>query len=741
MDKLKSQITELERYSRLLKRAEESAGIGHWHLDVLANTLFWSDEIYRIHGMPNDGQSINVEKAIEAYHPDDRTRVSDAVSQAIEKGKDFNFELRLVRPDGEIRYVRSTGECDFDDNNNVVGVFGIFSDITDFKQRELEFEQTNKKLANIISLIPDAVFVKDENSVIIEANDKFLNLYPENQRDSIIGTTAVEDHDPEEAKLFLEQDRLAIEKGFTQTVEDIHFPNGERRVLETKKVGFSDDEGNRFLLGIGRDVTEILMNEKIYKSILNTSGNGFITIDNNSNVLTFNSGAEKMFGYDEDEVVGQNLKMLMPSSTARHHDDYISRYEQTGDKKIIGSGCEVVGKRKNGTPVPLFLSVDELYVGDQRFYAGILQDLTEKKKIEKALADSEYTREAFADSSSDGYWDWLVKDDYQYMSPRFWTMMGYDPETKKHHPSEWQECIFPEDLETVWNNYNIHAESKGTIPFVQEVRYKKADGSTLWVICKGQIVEWDHTGQPVRMIGTHTDITALKQTQEELIESNMELERFAYIASHDLQEPLRMVASFTNLLATQYNDQLDDKARSYIKYATDAAERMRELVNDLLDYSRLGHHDMEYKEIHALDKVNLVCQYIDGLIKERDVQITHDSLPCIYFNPLQFTQLMQNLITNGIKYNQNTPKIHIGCIERDDVYEFSVSDNGIGISTDYYDKIFDIFERLHGAREYEGTGIGLAICKKIVENAGGEIWVTSTKGKGTTFFFTVPKKK
>jgi len=730
---------ELEFHSRLLRRAEEMAGIGHWRLDVEKNHLYWSDEIFRIHGIDKADGVPHIENAVNAYHPDDRDRVSGLLAKAIEKGTDFSFELRLVRPNGDIRHVKSFGECEVNEYGKTKAVFGIFSDITDFVQRENEVKAVNNKLKNIIENIPDVVFIKDENFVITEANNKFLELYPEDMRDGVIGTTTLEKYDSDQVELFLEQDRLALQKGYTETIEDIDFPNGERRILETKKVGFKDAEGNQFLLGLGRDVTDILMNEKLLKSILNTSVNGFLTIDETGIVKTYNKGAEKIFGYSEDEVLGQNIKMLMPSKIANEHDGYLSEYKNTGKKNIIGVGREVVGQRKDGSPVPLYLSIDECRVGNQLYYAGILQDLSGTKVIEKALADSEFTREAYADASSDGYWDWMLQEDYEYMSPRFWEMMGYDPATKKPHPSEWQDIIFPEDLELALSNFEKHVQSKGDYPFTQEVRYKKADGSIIWVICKGHVIEWDKDDQPIRMVGTHTDITKMKLIQEQLLQSNIELERFAYIASHDLQEPLRMVTNFTGLLEEEYGDQLNDEAKQYIHYATDAANRMHTLVDDLLDYSRLGHTDDEMKDIDSGKHIDMACMYLKDAITEKDATISYNNLSSIHFNPLRFTRLMQNLIGNGIKYCNTKPHIEITCEDQDDAYLFAVKDNGIGMKPDYHEKIFEIFERLHGKNEYKGTGIGLAICKRIIDGAGGKIWVESAEGKGSIFKFTIPK--
>lgn len=235
----------------------------------------------------------------------------------------------------------------------------------------------------------------------------------------------------------------------------------------------------------------------------------------------------------------------------------------------------------------------------------------------------------------------------------------------------------------------------------------------------------------------------LQQTLEGLNRSNMELEQFAYIASHDLQEPLRMVASFTQLLERRYKDALDKDAREFIQYAVDGAQRMQAQLNDLLVYSRVTREKNPFEQINLESALESVLNNISITIEEKKVEITHDPLPTVYGNKIQMVQLFQNLLLNGIKFqpkNQQA-RLHISATMNGKEWLFSVRDNGIGIESPYLDKIFIIFKRLHTRAEYEGTGVGLAVCKKIVDRHGGKIWVESEVGKGTTVYFTLPQKK
>jgi PAS domain S-box-containing protein len=254
-------------------------------------------------------------------------------------------------------------------------------------------------------------------------------------------------------------------------------------------------------------------------------------------------------------------------------------------------------------------------------------------------------------------------------------------------------------------------------------------------------------GEVTLIVMTILDITEqkksevlIKNTLSKLEHSNKELEQFAYVASHDLQEPLRMVSSYTQLLAKRYEDKLDSDAREFIEYAVSGAMRMQGLINDLLDYSRLNTRKKPYVLANCNSLLGKVRINLSVLINEENAVLTNDELPTVMADETQLMQLFQNLIINGIKYhNHEAPHVHISSKEESNELIFSVKDNGIGIDKEFHERIFGIFQRLHSRDEYSGTGIGLAICRRIVERHGGRIWLESEKDKGTTFYFTIPK--
>jgi light-regulated signal transduction histidine kinase (bacteriophytochrome) len=259
-------------------------------------------------------------------------------------------------------------------------------------------------------------------------------------------------------------------------------------------------------------------------------------------------------------------------------------------------------------------------------------------------------------------------------------------------------------------------------------------------------LSYDPQGKPKEIIGIAINTTPSRIAEEELQEtlkqlkrSNAELEQFAYVASHDLQEPLRMITSFLQLLQRRYEHQLDSDAHEFIQFAVDGATRMQEMVNDLLAYSRIERKTGKFEDVNTEDILKQITFDSRLLIEENNADISYDNLPVVRADYPQMVQVFQNLLSNSIKYNdQERPKIHISAEKRDNDWVFKVEDNGIGIDPKHGERVFKIFQRLHARDEYDGTGIGLAIVKRIIERHGGVIWYDSQPGQGATFYFNIP---
>ncbi len=319
------------------------------------------------------------------------------------------------------------------------------------------------------------------------------------------------------------------------------------------------------------------------------------------------------------------------------------------------------------------------------------------------------------------------------------SMLGY--EKKEFLESNFQNITHPEDLKEdlalVKKMLNRELET-----YTMEKRYIRKDGQIIWALLTVTLV-WNEDGTPKYFISQVQDISQRKESEAEILRSNEELERFAYIASHDLQEPLRVISNFTGLLKEEYGDKLDDDANQYMDFSVDAANRMRALISDLLEYSRVGSDDTGFVKFQSRKHIQNALDNLNESIEQTGAKVVIGDMPELTGNPVRFSRLMQNLIGNGIKYRDldKKPKIEVNAVEREQYWEFSIKDNGIGIGAEHLEQVFVIFKRLHNKAEYTGTGIGLAVCKKIVESFGGTIWVKSKVGRGSTFYFTWPKTK
>jgi PAS domain S-box-containing protein len=279
----------------------------------------------------------------------------------------------------------------------------------------------------------------------------------------------------------------------------------------------------------------------------------------------------------------------------------------------------------------------------------------------------------------------------------------------------------------------------------EEIQFRRKDGQIVTGIFSADVFL---LRDQECILSSITDITdrkrledALKLRTDNLARSNAELERFAYVASHDLQEPLRMVASFTQLLARRYAGKLDAKADEYIGYAVDGAKRMQQLIADLLALSRVGTRGGEFRDAPLEDVISDVLLNLGPAIQDSGAAVTHNPLPTVVADRGQMAQLLQNLIGNAVKFRDaQPPRVHISAVEAEAGWTISMSDNGIGIAPEHAERVFQIFQRLHTRDQYPGTGIGLAVCRKIAERHGGKIWLDSTPGAGTTFHFTLPTR-
>nr|WP_242019093.1 MULTISPECIES: PAS domain S-box protein [unclassified Trichocoleus] len=404
-----------------------------------------------------------------------------------------------------------------------------------------------------------------------------------------------------------------------------------------------------------------------------------------------------------------------------------------------GTGDKGLGKSLSNHQFPIPNPQSPIPFPTPEYFICVIEDISDRIQAEQELRESKGQLQAIYDGIVDGL---LITDrettKFLRANAAICNMLGYSESellsmsVKDIHP--------PDQLDVIWEK--LREKEKETIRHSKNIPCLRKDGSRFFADIGSKVIIYNQIPYNIAFFRDITDRKAaeeqLRQRAEELAIANSHLEQFAYIASHDLQEPLRMVASYTQLLARRYKGKLDDDADDFISYAVEGANRMQQLIKDLLAFYQVGHRAETFEAVNCEKVLLLAIANLTAAIAESGAVVTHNPLPVVLGNAAGLTQLLQNLISNAIKFSQQSPRIHIEARLGDKEWVFSVRDNGIGIDPQYAARIFVIFGRLHTKSDYPGNGIGLAICQKIVNRHQGKIWVESELGKGSTFYFTLP---
>lgn len=435
------------------------------------------------------------------------------------------------------------------------------------------------------------------------------------------------------------------------------------------------------------------------------------------------------------EVIGKNILEIFPFLTAKVAQEYHQVFA-TGRTLVTEEVNQLAGKtyctETRKMPVIEDKSVTQVIT--------IVRDITRRKEQEKLLLESEQKFRSLAETISAGIFIYRGEH-FIYVNPYAEAATGYS----RHELESMKlwDLIHP-DFQPEIKQRAMARQSGKVVPDRYEVKIITKSGEEKWADLTAGPIEFE--GQPAVLIMAY-DISERYQVEKELekkaaalVRSNDELKQFVYIASHDLQEPLRMVANYAQLLARRCRDKFDQDEKEFIGYVAGGAEMMQGLIADLLTYSRVS---LKEKDLASVDFNKIIDQvlvnHLGQAVKESGARVTFDRLPTITADAPQMVQLFQNLIGNAIKYHSaKTPQVMISAQKNGQQWQFSVADNGIGIAPEFHERIFMIFERLHSRDKFQGTGVGLAICKKIVEKHGGRIWLESQEGQGTTFHFILP---
>jgi PAS domain S-box-containing protein len=731
-----------EKYRTLLDGAQDYA---IFMLDPQGQVVSWNAGAERIKGykaeeiMGHNYAGFFTQEDIERGWPGEILRMATANGRHEE-------QCMRVRKGGSRFLASVTCTALLDPAGNLRGFSEISRDVSESKE-------LGAKYSGLLEAAPDAMVVVNQGGKIVR-----LNVQAEKQfgyrHDELVGRQ-VKDIIPQgfAERLIADGTRTAAEALAQQIGTGIELygrrKNGSDFPIEIMLSPLESAEGVLVTAAI-RDISlrkdaekHLAQMEGRYRGLLEAAPDAMVVVNQSGEIVLLNVQAEKQFGYRRDELVGQKVKNIIPEGFAERLIADGTRTAAEALAQQIGTGIELYGRRKNGSDFPIEIMLSPLESADGILVTAAIRDISVRKDAEKHLAQMEGRYRGLLEAAPDAMVVVNQSGEIVLLNVQAEKQFGYrrdelvGQKVKNIIPEGFAERLVADALRSA---EDALAQQIGT---GIELNGRRKNGSDFPIeIMLSPLESADGTlvTAAIRDITTRKKAEAdLLQKVEELNRSNEELGQFAYIASHDLQEPLRMVASYTQLLSRRYKGKLDSDADEFISFAVDGASRMHRMIQDLLAYSRVGTKGKDLLDASSEEALHQALMNLRGAIEDSAALVTHDPLPAVMADEMQLIQLFQNLVGNAIKYqNPGVPRVHVSAVKNGGKkWIFSVQDNGLGIDSQYFEKIFGMFQRLHKREEFAGTGIGLAICKKIVERHGGSISVESQLGHGSTFRFAL----
>jgi len=686
----------------------------------------------------------------------------------IQQRKPYRDVITSINTPKGVRFVKASGKPLYDESGKFLGYRGTGSDVTEQVQTEHRANESNRRFMEAMENVPASLMLCDRDDRIVFCNSVTQRYFPTAAHLLVPGTK------------YEDLLRAHAASGFVAEVSK-DFEGWIRERMQSHRSGntnfsrsYSDGRWSQIverrtsdggIIGIRLDITELKKREKERESAraqlrdaIETMPASLILYDRDEKIVLCNNQAGKFFPEAADLLVpGTSVEHWTRTRNQRLHPEAsaeeIERLVQKRLQEFRSPGVTAPAQLPDGRWTQAFERRT-----DEGGTVCVRIDITEIKKREKELQEvaakfqrsQEHLDRAQRISRTGSDERNLITGEGEW-SDTTYDIFGVSRGSFVPSYSNFLSMVHPDDRHICLEARKDIDAGKALKPY--EYRIIRPDGQVR-TIYRETVVQNDEHGKPVSYTGTLRDVTELRVAEEavkqktreieahavELQRSNAELEQFAYVASHDLQEPLRMVASYCQLLQRRYKDKLDGDANEFIGFAVEGANRMQRLINDLLGYSRVGRKGGNPENFQAVDALKTALANLQGAISESGAKIEFDNLPAIHADRTQISQLFQNLIGNAIKFRRDgeSPLIRISAAPEGGFWHFTIEDNGIGIEKEYLDRVFLIFQRLHERNKYPGTGIGLAIAKKVIEHNGGRIWIESTPGQGSKFNFTLP---
>jgi PAS domain S-box-containing protein len=774
-------ISKLRQNESIYKQAEELANMGNWSWDIINNKLEWTDQLYRIYGLQPQSEEITLERFLSFVHPDDREYVSKGVDTLLKETL-VDYTFRIITADGKTKILRSVAQVQKNEKGEPVLAIGTERDTTEKQTLIDKLKQSEGlyKQAQALAHLGNWSFDIQANSYTW--SDEMYRIY-EIERGADISfedwKNFIHPADKEEVLLYFEE-CLQQKKNYDKS-HRIVLKNGKIKIIHRKGEFIVDSKGNAIkMIGTTQDVTEeyriqqeLKDNQTFIRKITDATPSIIASYNINTGKYVFISeGLQKLLGYDPDEVMAKGVAFF---AGIIHPDDVepvmAKNAKALQDANAHPDGNDIVveftyrmrhrdgGYRWFHTYGTIF---DRNSQNKVEHVLNISLDVTEQMEATEKIKEQEHFIQQIADASPTILYLYDVKEQsIAYINREIFFVLGYSPEEIIREGNRITEALYhPDDYPLLPGRKQSGKSFQQVDSMIQyECRMKKKEGDWRWLLVREIVFKTDDEGNITQILGAALDINRRKEMEKTILQntllleqSNASLEEFAYVASHDLKEPLRKISTFGDRLVASQANSLTPEGKNYLNKIIDASQRMQTMINDLLSISMISGNTAFEK--FSLQKIlEETIQTLEYKIEQQNAIVTADPLPEATIIPAQFRQLFQNLLSNSLKFVQPGVQpvitithqvlsademIHYQLAAAKEYHKLEFADNGIGFENEFAGKIFAIFQRLHGRSEYEGSGIGLAICKKIVEHHGGLIYSSGELNKGATFTIILP---